>query len=388
LFFCLKNKKKVLETQEAKLSSEADKAHESYKQTLADLNAYQKEYETGLKRLLSSLQELDESRSTLMTNLLRIYSDSHIALSKATTQMNDSGAAIVGKINTAYDLEKWVGESSTGLFPEPLVEYEGYEPQFENASADEVPQPSKVGKERTFCFVFVLFFADLFFCCVVGVLKGHGAKGRSYRCGRIARQQRKEFTKTKEFESPFGQQIQGFVCFTKVCIFVSCCASQGVSRKGDAVPSGTASSGSASPGRKSSSADIKDNNKLPVISGPVISGPVKTGAGLATSSGAKSPTAAASVSVPLKQSKPGRRAKALFEFIASDDTEISFAVGDIITIVREDDSGWWDCDKDGELGLAPGNYLEFLPETAPAPAAQAPAAKVVCSLFCFVLVLL
>ncbi len=84
------------------------------------------------------------------------------------------------------------------------------------------------------------------------------------------------------------------------------------------------------------------------------------------------------VSAPVAKPTPttnGRRARALFEFVASDDTEISFAVGDIITVVREDDSGWWDCEKDGEAGLAPGNYLEFLNDTPPPPAVVAPAAR-------------
>ncbi len=43
----------------------------------------------------------------------------------------------------------------------------------------------------------------------------------------------------------------------------------------------------------------------------------------------------------------------------------------MITVVRVDDSGWWDCDKDGELGLAPGNYLQFIEEEAPKAAAPA-----------------
>jgi hypothetical protein len=116
--------------------------------------------------------------------------------------------------------------------------------------------------------------------------------------------------------------------------------------------------GSASPVRKNSSAESNKGG------GPVISGPVKT-----TTTSPVAAKAPASVSAPVKQSQQGRRARALFEFIASDDTEISFAVGDIITVVREDDSGWWDCDKDGELGLAPGNYLEFLSD-APAPAKE------------------
>ncbi len=42
--------------QEAKLANDAEKAHEAYKQSLADLNAYQKKFETDMVSLLSRLQ--------------------------------------------------------------------------------------------------------------------------------------------------------------------------------------------------------------------------------------------------------------------------------------------------------------------------------------------
>ncbi len=138
-----------METQEAKLSSDADKAHEVYKQTLQELNAFQKEYETNLGKLLSNLQEMDESRSALMANLMRVYMDGHVALSKATTQINESCNAVVSKIDAPADLQKWIQSNTTNLAPEPLVEYEGYEPQFENASAEDVPKKGENGqKER------------------------------------------------------------------------------------------------------------------------------------------------------------------------------------------------------------------------------------------------
>lgn len=141
-----------METQEAKLSSDADKAHEVYKQTLQELNSFQKEYETALGKLLSSLQEMDETRSALMLSLLRVYTDSHVALSKTTTQINEASAAVVDKVNSPGDLQKWIGEHETQLAPEPLVEYEGYEPQFENASAEDVPKKG-TGGERVLSMV-------------------------------------------------------------------------------------------------------------------------------------------------------------------------------------------------------------------------------------------
>eukprot|EP01121_Diplochlamys_sp_Union-15-3_P011473 TRINITY_DN3333_c0_g3_i1.p1 TRINITY_DN3333_c0_g3~~TRINITY_DN3333_c0_g3_i1.p1 ORF type:complete len:469 (-),score=109.87 TRINITY_DN3333_c0_g3_i1:130-1353(-) len=56
------------------------------------------------------------------------------------------------------------------------------------------------------------------------------------------------------------------------------------------------------------------------------------------------------------------RAKALYDYIAADDTEISFKTDDIITVTRNDDSipGWLEGELNGKRGLFPGNYVEIL----------------------------
>ncbi len=38
----------------------------------------------------------------------------------------------------------------------------------------------------------------------------------------------------------------------------------------------------------------------------------------------------------------------------------SFNLGDIVTVLRVDDSGWWDAQLGDNTGSVPGNYLEFL----------------------------
>lgn len=46
----------VFVAQEVKLANDAEKAHEAYKQSLADLNAYQKKFEADMRSLLARLQ--------------------------------------------------------------------------------------------------------------------------------------------------------------------------------------------------------------------------------------------------------------------------------------------------------------------------------------------
>jgi len=51
--------------------------------------------------------------------------------------------------------------------------------------------------------------------------------------------------------------------------------------------------------------------------------------------------------------------RAIFDFNASDSTELSFKEGDIITLVKKfDDSDWWEGQLNGKKGLFPGNFVE------------------------------
>ncbi|XP_070540764.1 drebrin-like protein B [Ptychodera flava] len=53
------------------------------------------------------------------------------------------------------------------------------------------------------------------------------------------------------------------------------------------------------------------------------------------------------------------QARALYDYQASDDTEISFDPGDIITQVEKIDDGWWQgVGPDGSYGMFPANYVE------------------------------
>ncbi|KAJ8910282.1 hypothetical protein NQ315_016099 [Exocentrus adspersus] len=61
-------------------------------------------------------------------------------------------------------------------------------------------------------------------------------------------------------------------------------------------------------------------------------------------------------------SNPLFRARALYDYQAADDTEISFDPGDIITNIEQVDEGWWQgLAPDGiTYGLFPANYVELI----------------------------
>ena len=57
------------------------------------------------------------------------------------------------------------------------------------------------------------------------------------------------------------------------------------------------------------------------------------------------------------------KAKALYNNIAETQEELSFAQGDILTVVEKDVggiTGWWLCTLKDRTGIAPGNRLKLL----------------------------
>ena len=58
------------------------------------------------------------------------------------------------------------------------------------------------------------------------------------------------------------------------------------------------------------------------------------------------------------QSGSGRQARALYDYQAQDDDELSFDPGDIITNIETIDDGWCTGECNGQSGMFPSNYVE------------------------------
>eukprot|EP01090_Pellita_catalonica_P021140 TRINITY_DN7836_c0_g1_i1.p1 TRINITY_DN7836_c0_g1~~TRINITY_DN7836_c0_g1_i1.p1 ORF type:complete len:497 (+),score=118.82 TRINITY_DN7836_c0_g1_i1:97-1587(+) len=65
---------------------------------------------------------------------------------------------------------------------------------------------------------------------------------------------------------------------------------------------------------------------------------------------------------PLEEAEdyPEIEAKALFDYDAANDTELSFKAGDILIITEQDDSGWWYAELNGVQGFIPNNYVQVV----------------------------
>ncbi|KAI8811057.1 hypothetical protein BJ742DRAFT_798073 [Cladochytrium replicatum] len=65
-------------------------------------------------------------------------------------------------------------------------------------------------------------------------------------------------------------------------------------------------------------------------------------------------------SVASRPSAAGFKVKALYDFTASDKSELSFKAGDVIRITQSSDPDWWDGELNGRTGSLPKNYVERL----------------------------
>jgi len=49
--------------------------------------------------------------------------------------------------------------------------------------------------------------------------------------------------------------------------------------------------------------------------------------------------------------------RANYAYDAEEETELTFAEGDIISVIKEDSSGWWEGSCNGKRGVFPAVYV-------------------------------
>ena len=76
----------------------------------------------------------------------------------------------------------------------------------------------------------------------------------------------------------------------------------------------------------------------------------------------------ASVGSPNAQEAPGSQrgemqtvlVRALFEYQGTTETELDLCENDVVTVLKQDRSGWWQGEVDGRIGWFPFNYVQVL----------------------------
>lgn len=50
---------------------------------------------------------------------------------------------------------------------------------------------------------------------------------------------------------------------------------------------------------------------------------------------------------------------ALYDYNANDENELSFKINDVITIIEKNDSGWWQGELNGKIGIFPSTFVKL-----------------------------
>lgn len=85
-------------------------------------------------------------------------------------------------------------------------------------------------------------------------------------------------------------------------------------------------------------------------------GAVTSPAAVHTAAAAAAPSAA-----PVKQ-----LVRALYNYDATEDSELSFKANEKLVVIQKDDSGWWQGELNGRVGMFPSNFVEIIDPNAPA----------------------
>eukprot|EP00051_Salpingoeca_urceolata_P013952 m.176761 g.176761 ORF g.176761 m.176761 type:complete len:559 (-) comp17952_c3_seq2:882-2558(-) len=71
---------------------------------------------------------------------------------------------------------------------------------------------------------------------------------------------------------------------------------------------------------------------------------------------------------PAASEPAGKKAKVTFDYTAANEDELTLAVGQIVTVLAQEEEGWWDGELDGKRGVFPSNFVELVEGDEPKPA--------------------
>lgn len=254
-----------------KAQKEAETANTTYQTQLQDFQNFQVKYEDAMRTILDDFQSLEERRTVHITDMFNKFLTYHEKLLGELQDAHKQLEASVQQMKGLQDVQEFINEKKTGQQPAKPAEYEPYK------------------------------------------------------------------WKHSHLDNTKGKKVK--------------------SKKGKPLRSSTATSPvAASPAAASPQAETPTSGR-----------------------GAQAARSTPSVAAASPRASPAGdsghvKAKALFDYQAAESNELSFDIGDIITVTKQDASGWWEGSCKGRTGMFPGNYVEVIESAEAAPAAAPPAA--------------
>lgn len=337
----------------------AEQAHEAYKQQIKEFNQTQKKYEEGMRHVLEQFQDLEAKR---IQKVKEVSLEFHRTQDTITTSFKDHLPPLkdgIAAINDTTDLQEFIGANNTNEKPEALAAYE----PFVSDKGIDVPA------DRSFA------------------PGGEGSSSAATRAQsqRFAPAAVKAAVETKQeappalTPPPADDKGAGATPAAAAATSSSTSTDEKAGKKGGKHKD-KPEEGSKSPRLKTSksSKKLKDADDKKGADGDKGAGADKP------ADDKKSPRAADKAAVktgdaPAGASAPAgehKKARALFDYDAADETEISFKTDDVITVLPSENpmEGWLEGEFNGAKGLFPENYVEIIGEEKK-PDAAAPAAE-------------
>eukprot|EP00029_Vermamoeba_vermiformis_P001163 TRINITY_DN1132_c0_g1_i2.p1 TRINITY_DN1132_c0_g1~~TRINITY_DN1132_c0_g1_i2.p1 ORF type:complete len:620 (+),score=219.52 TRINITY_DN1132_c0_g1_i2:71-1930(+) len=134
-----------LRTNKQQLKQDSDLAHQGYKQQVNDFKSYQIKYEEQMKKHLEDFQDMEFKRIQKLKELLEIFVRSQEQLVASFQASVAEVKKSIVAVNDKKDIDTFVLTNKTNLVPEELVQYEAYQSQLDS-SGNLIESPDQVDK--------------------------------------------------------------------------------------------------------------------------------------------------------------------------------------------------------------------------------------------------
>lgn len=314
----------------SKLEKQTQDAHKAYQAQVTSFQKFQVTYETQMKTILKSFQELDVKCTASFQTTLRLFLEKqHFAMQKVS-RFDESLRGLCSQLSLS-DIDRMIEANVTGEKPETLVEYEPFVSIRPTRSGASSGSASAVLATPGGASLFTRRTGTTSSSSVNAVLSSSSNSLPT-----------DDEASTSHDEDPVS---------TSVSTDLSASSSSPNPRSlFSRAPSGSMGSGD-----------------IPLVP---LSGSPNLGRSPPPANPLPPPTAALPSAVepspptsPVLQ--PSHQARALYDYDAREDNEISFKVGDIINVLQSNDSGWWIGEIRGQTGMFPTPYVRLLSDEIP-----------------------